>query len=158
MKQSVQYKALATITFTSCILCAYAQSRTDITNGIDPLIKIVGFLFTIGGIFISYMQLRMALKMADLESKMKDALSSVEKDLRRIIKEENEKLDSKVQLSFKEVEVSIKDVEKRMVTRHDMQNYETNAALRHELVSKQMISLEKQLDTAAKIYKNDNNG
>ena len=149
MRQSVQLKILSTLTFTMTVAVSYAQSQVSSSIGIDPLIKIVSIIFTIGGLFIGYMQMRTAIKMAELEAKVQDAISKVKEDFASVIDKETEKLETKIQLSGKEIEA-------KMATRHDIDNLKTVMKLQHDLTNAQMEGLKDQLKNAASNYKRDN--
>jgi hypothetical protein len=149
MKLSTQYKIYATITLSVSCLVAFAQGKEVASIQIDTLTKIIGGLFTVGGLFMGLMQLKMANKIAEVEAKFNISISKVKEEFALLLEKETDKLETKIQLSGKEIEA-------RMATRHDIDNMKSVMKLQHELTTEQMKSLKEQLLTAARIYKKDN--
>lgn len=153
MKQSTQLKTLAFIWFTLSASIVVAQSKTINSNDavqIDTLTKLIGLVIAVGGFFMGYMQMRMAIKVAELEAKMHAALTEIKKEFQVILDKEVDKLDDKIKLSTKEIEA-------RMATRHDIDNIKTTLKLQHEIQNERMDGIREQLKNAALIYKKDNN-
>ncbi len=148
MKQSTQYKILSTITFLLTYFVAFAQVKASTTIEIDALTKIIGVVFTIGGIFMGFMQMRMANKMAELEARFNESINKVEKSFTNALNIVEDKLEIKIALSGKEIEA-------KMATRHDIDNLKTVIKLQHEISEKTNEALKQQLETAANIYRRD---
>jgi len=148
MKQSFKYKLLATGLFTFSGLVTYAQVKVGTTIELDALQKIFGILMVIGGIFMGYMTMRLAHKMAEQENKFNAKLDLLKQEI-------NNKMDSietKLELKF---ENKFLAVENKMATRHDINNLKQVMVLQHEANQSANKALEKQLDLAARIYKHD---
>src|SRR5690606_3837379 len=127
LKQSTQLKTLAFIWFTLSASIVVAQSRSINSNDavqIDTLTKLIGLVIAVGGFFMGYMQMRMAIKVAELEAKMHAALTEIKKEFQLVLDKEVDKLDDKLKLSTK-------DIETRMATRHDIENMKTQLKLQH---------------------------
>lgn len=149
MRQSYQYRIIALLTLLTSSFSAFAQGKAVASIEIDTLTKVIGILLTIGGFFMGYMQMRMANKIAEVEAKFNAAIAEVKEKFEDILEKETEKLEGKIQLSGKEIEA-------KMATRHDIDNIKTVMKLQHELTTEQMRNLKEQLNTAARIYKKDN--
>lgn len=150
MKMSMVIRCLSVSVLSLSFLSGYAQAKVYASDyvQIDTLTKVIGALLTVGGFFMGFMQLKMANKIAEVEAKFNVALGLVKKDFAEIIDKETEKLETKIQLSGT-------TIESRMATRHDIENIKTIIKLQHDLTTEQIKSLEKQLNTAARIYKED---
>lgn len=138
LRYSSLFKIVAVFTFTLTYLCAYAQAKMSDAIQFDALEKIIGIIFTLGGIFLGFMQLKMANKMAELEAKFHKAISSVEEKFSTKMEHETEKLETKISLSGKEIEA-------RMATRHDIDNLKTIMRLNGDLANANNEALKEQL-------------
>ena len=153
LKQSTQLKTLAFIWFALSTSIVAAQGRSLSSNDavqIDTLTKLIGLVIAVGGFFMGYMQMRMAIKVAELEAKMHTALTDIKKEFQLVLDKEVDKLDDKIKLSTK-------DIETRMATRHDIDNMKTQLKMQHEIQNMQMEGIKEQLKSAALTYKKDNN-
>lgn len=151
MKQSLQYKILAIIVLTFTSLYAFAQSNNATVIQIDLLTKVIGVIFTIGGVFSTYMLMRMSIRIADVEAKFNTALTQIEKNFSIVLRATECKLEDKISLSSKEIE-------SKMATRHDIDNIKTISKLQHEITNQQLDGLKEQLKSAAVLYGRDNKG
>lgn len=147
MKQSSKYKILSALTLTLTSLCAFAQTKED-TVQIGTLGKVIGIAFTIGGFYMGYMQLKMAVKLAEVEVKFNAAITQVKEDFANLLRSTEVKLEDRIVCASKEIEV-------KMATRHDIDNIKTISKLQHENTNLQLDGLKEQLRTAANIYRRD---
>lgn len=126
----------------SLSLIAFAQGDPGIPYQLDTLAKVVSISTIVGGLFITYLTMKNAIKMAELDTKLTKAISDVEDKFRVTLKSEIEKLEGKMELSNK-------DLIEKMVTKRDIDQLNKNIDLHHELI-------QEQLKHAAAIYKKDN--
>lgn len=136
------------MTFALSTILVYGQVKLSNTLEIDTLTKVLGLLFAIGGFFMGYIQLKMSNKIAELDARFTKALTEVKEDFKDGLRKETEKLETKIQLSSKEIEA-------KMATHHDIDNLKTVMKLQHENTQLSNESLKEQLKTAANIYKRD---
>lgn len=120
-------------------LGAYAQTQVV---QLDALTKIIGIVMTIGGIFVGFMQMKMANKIAELEARVNRSLETVKDNFEKKIETETEKLEMKISLSGKEIEA-------RMATRHDIDNIKTVVKAQHDITNLQLDGLKKDIKNAS---------
>jgi hypothetical protein len=126
MTRSILWKLAGVTTLLLTSLCACAQVKMTDSIQFDVLEKIVGVAFTLGGIFLGFMQLKMANKMAEMEAKFNAIISNVRDEFNRKIETETEKLECQIKITSQEIE-------KKMATRHDVDNLKTIIRLEGEV-------------------------
>lgn len=151
MKLSSQYKVLSTITLLLAYMIGFAQVSGTSTVELDPLIKIIGGVFALAGVFMGYMTMKMGNRMAELEAKIYKSLAETKENFLKKIEDETEKLEIKITLTSKELELKME----KMATTHDINNLKTVINLQHENMKLSNDALKEQLLTAANIYKRD---
>lgn len=142
------YKITAIITLLLSSFIAYAQEQVSHTVELDTLTKGIGIALTIGGFFMGYMQMRMANKIAEVESKFNKAISEVKDIFDNKIEQETKNLENKIAISGKEIEA-------KMATKHDIDNLKTIIKLEGEISKLSNEGLKEQLRLAASIYRKD---
>ncbi len=140
MKQSTQYRIMGTVMMLCSSLSAFAQAQVE-TVQIDTLTKIIGIGLTLGGFFMGYMQMKMANKIAEQEAKFNTAMQDLK-----------EKLEAKIILSTKEIELGMS----KMATHHDINNMKQIMSMQHEITSEKMKGLEQQMKMAAELLRKNN--
>lgn len=126
----------------------YAQQKIGTTIELDTLQKVFGILTVVGGIFVGYMTMRLAHKMAEQEIKFNDKLDHLKEEMSHKL----DSMETKIELKF---ENRFLAVENKMATRHDINGLKQIMVLQHENVTQANKALEKQLDLAAQVYKRD---
>lgn len=145
MKRSTQHKIMSLLFFLTSSLSAFAQVKASSTIEIDALTKIIGALFTIGGFYMAFMQLKMANKIQAMENKFNEtlnemqtkfniSLNGIKEEFHKTINGETDKLEDKIRLSQKEIE-------SRMATHHDIANFNQVGKLQHEIIQEQLKNL-----------------
>lgn len=145
---SKRYKISGIVFLVFSTLSGAAQVVSSQTIEIDTLTKILGITVTIGGFYMGYTQMKMAQKLAILEAKFNKTIADVKEDFANKIDRETEKLEGKI-------EISSKNIEARMASRHDIDNLKTIIKLTGDVTSEKMDGLKNQLDQAADLYKKD---
>lgn len=150
MKPKVQYRILAVLGICCSSFAAYAQAQAKVTNTIelDTLTKIVSLLAFLGGLFLAYVSLKTANKIAVLKTEVTETIAKVREDFRGLLHAEVRLLEVQIHTSGKEIEV-------KMATRHDVNNAKQVYLLHQEVTNLKLKSLEDKLDMAAQIYKRD---
>jgi len=128
MKKSIKYKIAAMGWFMFSSFTVFAQSKTSVE--LDTLQKIFGFVMAGGGLFMAYMTMRLANKMAEQELKYNAKLDNLEE---------------KLTLQF---DSRIKDVENKMATHHDINNLKQFMVLQHENVKDAQNDIKERLKDA----------
>lgn len=138
MRYSFLWKIAGIITLVFTTLSSYAQVKMSDSIQFDSLEKIIGIIFTLGGIFLAFMQLKMANKMAEMEAKIYKVIADTEKAFTKKIEDETDKLETKINLSGKEIEA-------KMATRHDIDNLKTVMKLSGDITALATDALKEQI-------------
>lgn len=148
MRSSFKYKLLSMSCFLLAGYVSYAQQRVGTSIELDTLQKIFGILMVVGGIFMGYMTMRLAHKMAEQEIKFNAKLDHFKEEVSNKL----DTMETKLELKF---ENRFLAVENKMATRHDINNLKQVMVLQHENVKDAQDNIKEQLKEAASIYKRD---
>ncbi len=138
MKTALRLSAV--MYFLLSALGVYAQAQTPIVQ-LDTVTKVIGIVMTLGGLFIGFMQMKMANKIAELEARVNKSLQAQKEVFEKKIETETEKLETKIALSGKEIEA-------RMATRHDIDNIKTIVKANHDITDFKLEGLKELVKTA----------
>lgn len=111
---------------------AHAQAQTADVVKIDTLTKLIGSALAIGGVFMGYLQMKLASKLAELEIKMTLKVASVRDEFNLLIKAE------------------INEVVKTMATSKDIEYVRSEQRLQHENVKLQLQNIKEALNDLKK--------
>lgn len=143
MKQSTAHRVAATFFLTFPCLVVYAQTKDSAWGQIDTLSKIVGFFGIIGGFFLAYMQVSLANKVEKVKGEFTTAIFEMKSQLTEILHTEISRMQDKVALSIKELEV-------KMVTKADLASSKEIEVLKQEVAKEQLGSMKEQLNLISK--------
>lgn len=143
IKKSVMYRWRALSVFIISLpfsgVCFAQGGYSDDSVKIDTLTKVAGAVVFIGGLFIAYLQVKMAGKLAELETKMTLMVLAVKEEMFRMVQSETEKLEDKIKLSAKELE-------SKMATTHDLLNMSSVQKLQHENIKLELSSIKSMME------------
>ena len=142
-KEFKRAKSLVIITFI--LLCgasiSYAQNMTTskAVDQIDEMTKVLGFLGIVGGFFIGYLQVRIGIKVAELEIKLTNMINTIRLEMISLVKIEITSLDKKITETTKEIKTE-------MVTSKEVEALRREEELRHKVVEGELKGIAKILE------------
>ena len=145
------YRIVSLVCFLMSGLVAFGQGKIAASIELDTLQKIVGLVMIGGGMFLGYMTMRMANKLAEQEIKFNAKIDTMKQEF-------NQKIDNMEEKLTLRWDTRIKDVEVKMATHHDINGLKQIILLQHENTVQATSNLKEQLTLAAKIYREDKNG
>ena len=143
MKEIKWIKRLSGITFI--LLCgasiSYAQNMTTskAVEQIDGITKFLGILGVLGGFFIGYLQVRIGIKVAELEIKLTNMINTIRLEMISLVKVEITSLDKKITETTKEIKLD-------MVTSKEIDSLRREGELRHKIVEGELKGITKMLE------------
>ncbi len=139
--------------FSLSSIAAVGQSVQPETIKLDTITKVIGILITIGGFFMGYMQMKLSSKLAEVEARLNIALQETKVAFTTLLSNAQGTLNTTIHSEIEKQEAKfaliVKEMQTKMVTVHDINNFK-------QIVSLQYENIKQQLETAAIIYKKDN--
>lgn len=142
MRQATIHKILATIFFCIACLSGYAQTAQMLAQ-VDPLMKLIALLGTLGGFFLAYMQMSLARKVENAESKFTAAMAQMKSDVIDTLHREISKMEDKISLSNR-------DIKLEMATKTDLKNDQLLYTSKQETTNEKLEGVKAQLELITK--------